>query len=60
MPIARYLVFLGEVDKIVDTRLFKPGKPCTRILIVVAQRIFAGQQAAGNDPIGVGQRSIHN
>ena len=59
MAIARLLVFLGEVDKVVDARFVKSGEPRTRIRIVGAKRIFAGQQTAGNDPIGIGQRSIH-
>ena len=58
MAIAWLLVLLGEVDKVVDARFVKSGKPRARIRLVGAERIFAGQQAAGYDPIAVGQRSI--
>ena len=60
MAIARQFVLLGEIDKVVDARFVKSGKPGARIRVVgAAERVLAGQQAAGNDPIGVGQRSIH-
>src|SRR5450631_3342554 len=61
MAIVRQFVLLGEIDKVVDARFVKSGKLCARIRFVcAAERVLAGQQAAGNDPIAVGQRSIHS
>jgi hypothetical protein len=37
MAISRQFVLLGEVDKVVDARLLKSGKPCARIRVVGAE-----------------------
>ena len=58
MAILGLLVRLGEVDKIADPRADQPLDALTRRSLAETPRVLAGQQAAGNDPIGIWKRAI--
>jgi hypothetical protein len=60
VPVFRQLAFLGQIDEVIDAGLAESRQPRACIGVIAANRIFAGQQAAGNYPVAVRQRSVQS
>jgi hypothetical protein len=60
--VARLLVDFGQIDEVIQPGIancVEPRNSRASIILWRSKWIFAGQQATGNDPVAIGQWSIH-